>query len=107
MPMKNMPHQHGRIPLPPHEPPPYGRNMGLMPHPALLEEMRERESQFGMGPPRSLPPHPAILEDRLGVQLQEIQGLLVDNQRVTSSLPSPCASLIHAANDANNSFDSF
>ncbi|XP_048498852.1 protein FLX-like 1 isoform X2 [Beta vulgaris subsp. vulgaris] len=85
MPMKNMPHQHGRIPLPPHEPPPYGRNMGLMPHPALLEEMRERESQFGMGPPRSLPPHPAILEDRLGVQLQEIQGLLVDNQRVAAT----------------------
>nr|XP_021842581.1 protein FLX-like 1 isoform X2 [Spinacia oleracea] len=79
--MKNMP--HGRIPFLPHEPP-YGRNLGPMPHPALLEEMRERESQFGMGP-RSLPPHPAILEERLGVQLQEIQGLLVDNQRVAAT----------------------
>ncbi|XP_021726925.1 protein FLX-like 1 [Chenopodium quinoa] len=81
LPMKNLP--HGRIPFPPHEPP-YGRNLGPMPHPALLEEMRERESQFGMGP-RSLPPHPAILEERLGVQLQEIQGLLVDNQRVAAT----------------------
>lgn len=81
LPMKNMP--HGRMSLPPHEPP-YGRNLGPMPHPALLEEMRERESHFGMGP-RSLPPHPAILEERLGVQLQEIQGLLLDNQRVAAT----------------------
>lgn len=72
---------HTRLPPPGHEPP-FGRNLGPMPHPALLEEMRE--SQFGMGP-RSLPPHPAILEDRLAAQLQEIQGLLVDNQRVAST----------------------
>lgn len=81
LPMKNLP--HGRMPLPPHEPP-YGRNLGPMPHPALLEEMRERESQFGMGP-RSMPPHPAILEDRFAIQSHEIQGLLLDNQRVAAT----------------------
>lgn len=75
--MKNMP--HGRLPPPGHgHEPPFGR----MPHPALLEEMRE--PPFGMGP-RSLPPHPAILEDRLNAQLQEIQGLLADNQRVAAT----------------------
>ncbi|KAK9674529.1 hypothetical protein RND81_12G238700 [Saponaria officinalis] len=81
LPMKNL--SHGRLPPMGHEPP-FGRNMGPRPpHPALLEEMRE--SQFGMGGPRSLPPHPAILEDRLGIQLEEIQGLLVDNQRVAAT----------------------
>ncbi|KAL2943384.1 Protein FLX-like 1 [Bienertia sinuspersici] len=81
LPMKSMP--HGRVPHPPHDQP-FGRNIGPVPHPALLEEMRERESHFGMGP-RGLPPHPAILEERLGVQLQEIQGLLLDNQRVAAT----------------------
>lgn len=53
-----------------------------MPHPALYEEMRE--SQFGMGP-RPLPPHPAIIEEHLAAQHQEIQGLLVDNQRLAAT----------------------
>lgn len=53
-----------------------------MPHPALLEEMRE--AQFGMGP-RQLPPHPAIIEERLAAQHQDIQGLLVDNQRLAAT----------------------
>ncbi|XP_074268581.1 protein FLX-like 1 [Silene latifolia] len=82
LPMNNM--SHGRLP-PMGMEPPFGRSMGgpRPPHPALLDEMRE--TQFGMGGPRSLPPHPAILEDRLGLQLEEIQGLLVDNQRVAAT----------------------
>lgn len=79
LPMKNLP--LGRLP-PPGREPPFVRNHGPMPHPALLEEMRE--PPFGMGP-RSLPPHPAILEDRLAAQLQEIQRLLADNQRVAAT----------------------
>lgn len=70
---------HSRLPPLDHELP-FGRNLGPFPHPALLDEIRE--SQFGMGP-RSL--HPAILEDRFAAQLEEIQGLLVDNQRVSST----------------------
>lgn len=55
-----------------------------MPHPALLEEMRE--SQFGMGP-RPLPPHPhpAIIEERLAGQYQDIQGMLTDNQGLAAT----------------------
>ncbi|XP_057539100.1 protein FLX-like 1 isoform X1 [Amaranthus tricolor] len=83
LPMKNLP--RGRVPFMPHEVP-FGRNLGPMPHPALIEEMREREreSQFGMAP-RPRPPHPAILEDRLAIQLQEIQALLVDNQKAAAT----------------------
>ncbi|XP_026385567.1 protein FLX-like 1 isoform X3 [Papaver somniferum] len=68
---------------PVHESPQYGRER--MPHPALLEEMRD--AQFGRGPPppRSLIPHPAVIEERLAVQHQEIQGLLVDNQRLAAT----------------------
>lgn len=65
-----------------HEPPTFGRNLGPMSHPALLEEMRD--SQFGMGP-RQLPPHPAIIEERLAAQHQDIQGLLIDNQRLAAT----------------------
>ncbi|XP_062011724.1 protein FLX-like 1 [Rosa rugosa] len=72
---------HAGLPPPMHEVP-YGRGHGPMPHPALLEEMRE--SQHGMGP-RSLPPHPAIIEEHLAAQLQDIQGLLVDNQRLAAT----------------------
>lgn len=78
LPMKGIPHAG----LPPIHEPPYGRNLGPMPHPALLEEMRE--AQFGMGP-RQLPPHPAIIEERLAAQHQDIQGLLVDNQRFAAT----------------------
>lgn len=72
-----------RGPPPIHEPP-YGRNLGPIPipHPALIEEMRE--AQFAMGP-RHLPPHPAIIEERLAAQHQDIQGLLVDNQRFAAT----------------------
>ena len=71
---------HGGL-LPIHEPP-LGRGLGSMPHPALLEEMRE--SQFGMSP-RHLPPHPAIIEEQLEAQLQDIHMLLVDNQRLVAT----------------------
>lgn len=76
--MKGAPHP-GLAPV--HEPP-FGRNLGPMPHPALLEELRE--SQFAMGA-RQLPPHPAIIEERLAAQHQDIQGLLVDNQRLAAT----------------------
>ncbi|KAK9025559.1 hypothetical protein V6N11_038423 [Hibiscus sabdariffa] len=80
IPMKGHPHAGLRPPV--HEPP-YARGLGPMPpHPALLDEMRE--TQFLMGP-RGLPPHPAILEERLAVQLQEIQGLLADNQGLAAT----------------------
>ncbi|XWS10831.1 hypothetical protein CRYUN_Cryun38cG0031900 [Craigia yunnanensis] len=78
--MKGPPHS-GLLP-PVHEPP-YARGLGPMPpHPALLDEIRE--TQFGLGP-RGLPPHPAIFEERFAAQLQEIQGLLADNQRLAAT----------------------
>ena len=78
--MKGLPHA-GLLP-PVHESP-YARGLGQMPpHPALLDEIRE--TQFGLGP-RGLPPHPAIFEERLSAQLQEIQGLLADNQRLAAT----------------------
>ncbi|XP_021287894.1 protein FLX-like 1 isoform X1 [Herrania umbratica] len=80
LPMKGPP--HGGLLHPVHEPP-FARGLGPMPpHPALLEEIRE--TQFGLGP-RGLPPHPAIFEERLAAQLQEIQGLLADNQRLAAT----------------------
>ncbi|OMP11904.1 hypothetical protein COLO4_03606 [Corchorus olitorius] len=80
LPMKG--HPHGGL-LPPVHEPPYARGLGPMPpHPALLDELRE--PQFGLGP-RGLPPHPAIFEERLAAQLQEIQALLADNQRLAAT----------------------
>lgn len=79
LPMKGAP--HAGIPPTVHDPH-FARGLGPMPHPALLEDMRE--SQFGMGP-RPLPPHPAIIEERLAAQHQEIQALLVDNQRLAAT----------------------
>lgn len=78
LPMKGPPHGG----LPPIHEPPYGRNLGPMPHPALLEEMRE--AQFARGH-RQLPPHPAIIEEQLAAQHQDIQGLLIDNQRLAAT----------------------
>lgn len=82
LPMKG-PHPHAGLLHPVHEPP-YARGLGppLHPHPDLLEEIRE--TQFGLGP-RGLPPHPAIIEERLGAQLQDIQVLLADNQRLAAT----------------------
>lgn len=68
-----------------HEPPFRGRGLGPMPHPALLDE-----PQFGRGAggprPGTLIPHPAaIFEDRLALQHQDIQALLIDNQRLAAT----------------------
>ncbi|KAM6584988.1 hypothetical protein CsatB_011990 [Cannabis sativa] len=79
LPMKGV--SHSGLPSTVHEPA-FGRGLGPVPHPALFEEMRE--SQFGMVP-RPLPPHPAIIEERLAAQHQDIQGLLVDNQRLAAT----------------------
>lgn len=76
--MKGAPHAG----LPPGHETPYGRNLGPVPHPALLDEMRE--SQFRMDH-RQLPPHPAIIEERLAAQHQDIQALLADNQRFAAT----------------------
>lgn len=80
VPVKGVP--HGGMPPPIHEPPQFVRGHGSVLHPALLEEMRE--PPIGMGP-RQLPPHPAIIEERLAVQHDEIQGLLIDNQRLAAT----------------------
>lgn len=70
---------------PPHEPP-FGRGpLGPLPHPALLDEMRDAAAFARGGPPRPLPPHPALIEERLAIQHQEIQGLLIDNQRLAAT----------------------
>lgn len=73
----------GSGPPPPVHEAPFVRGMGPRPpHPAMLEEMRD--PQFRMGP-RPFPPHPAIIEEHLTGQLQDIQGLLADNQRLAAT----------------------
>lgn len=79
LPMKGI--SHGGLPPPVHEPP-FARGRGPMHHPALLEELRE--SQMGRIPVR-LPPHHAIIEERLAAQHEDIQGFLVDNQRLAAT----------------------
>jgi chromosome segregation ATPase len=44
-----------------------------------------REPQYRNGQARQLPPHPAIIEEHLAVQHQDIQGLLIDNQRLAAT----------------------
>ena len=78
MPLNGVPHGG----LPPGREPHFGRGLGPVPHPALLEEIRE--SQYGMHP-GSLPPHPAMIEERLAAQHQDIQALLLDNQRLAAT----------------------
>lgn len=69
-------------PIPIHEPPFGGRGgLGPLPHPPLLEDMRDPR----LGPRSLPPPHPAIIEERLAGQHQEIQSLLVDNQRLAAT----------------------
>ncbi|KAK9132359.1 hypothetical protein Scep_011887 [Stephania cephalantha] len=72
--------------LPPIHDSPFARSLLPIPHPALLEDHLHRGGGGGGPIPRPLPPHPAaVLEDRLAVQHQEIQGLLVDNQRLAAT----------------------
>lgn len=80
IPTKGLP--HGARPPPGHEPTQFVRGIGPVPHPAFLEELRE--ASYGMGP-RQIPPHPAIIEEQLAAQHDEIQGLLVDNQRLAAT----------------------
>uniref|UniRef100_A0A7N1A7J5 Protein FLX-like 1 n=1 Tax=Kalanchoe fedtschenkoi TaxID=63787 RepID=A0A7N1A7J5_KALFE len=80
--MKGVP--HAGLPPSVHEPP-YARGLPSMPHPALLDEMRE--FQLGRGPPGPIPHHHrhAMIEEHLTVQHQEIQALLDDNQRLATT----------------------
>lgn len=78
IPLNGLPHGG----LPPGREPPFARGLVQMPHPALLDEIRE--TQYGMHP-GSLPPHPVIIEERLAAQHQDIQGLLLDNQRLAAT----------------------
>nr|ACN40624.1 unknown [Picea sitchensis] len=69
--------------MPPMREGPYARGPGpLPPHPGLVEEIRD--GPFGRGP-GPLPPHPALIEEKLAAQHQEIQGLLVENQRLAAT----------------------
>jgi hypothetical protein len=69
--------------MPPMHEGPYARGAGpLPPHPALVEEMRNGPHGRGPGP---LLPHPAVLQERLAAQNQEIQGMLVENQRLAAT----------------------
>ncbi|XP_057829793.1 protein FLX-like 1 [Cryptomeria japonica] len=68
--------------MPPMREGPYTRGPGpLPPHPGL-EDMHEGPYGRGPGP---LPPHPALIEEKLAAQHQEIQGLLVENQRLAAT----------------------
>ncbi|KAG6387274.1 hypothetical protein SASPL_152461 [Salvia splendens] len=82
IPSKGVPHGG----LPHHAPilePHFPRGILGPPHPALHEEVRE--AHYSLSGPRQLPPHPAIIEDRLAVQHDDIQVLLIDNQRLAAT----------------------
>ncbi|PKA46694.1 hypothetical protein AXF42_Ash019677 [Apostasia shenzhenica] len=71
-------------------PPPFGHGPGPIPyphlrHPPLLDEMRDGPLPLsgGVRGPRLLPP--AMIEERLAVQNHEMQGLLLDNQRLAAT----------------------
>lgn len=93
----------GRSRVPPHGmkggPPPFRDDLYGMPPPPpphLLDDVRDlgppppfaSGGSRGGGGPRPLPPHAhpaAIMEERLAAQYQEIQVLLVDNQRLAAT----------------------
>lgn len=78
--------QRGAFPQPPAHEPPFARGPGGAPHPGLvLDERRESHYSLGGGGPRHLPPPHAIFEERLAVQQDDIQVLLVDNQRFAAT----------------------
>ncbi|XP_058095304.1 protein FLX-like 1 [Magnolia sinica] len=80
------PHSMKGGPHPSMHDPPFARGMGPMPpHPALLDDLRDGPPFFRGGPrPPPIPPA-AIMEERLAGQHHEIQGLLVDNQRLAAT----------------------
>ncbi|KAI3466014.1 hypothetical protein Pfo_022677 [Paulownia fortunei] len=73
---------HGGLPQPPIHEPPFARGLRGVSHPALHEEMRE--AHYSLSGPRQLP-HPVIIEERLAAQHDDIQALLVDNQRLAAT----------------------
>ncbi|XP_073297898.1 protein FLX-like 1 [Primulina huaijiensis] len=75
---------HVGPPQPPLQESPFARGLGGGPHPSLLKEMRESHYSLG-GVPRQPPTHPAIIKERLAAQHDEIQALLVDNQRFAAT----------------------
>ncbi|KAL2247431.1 UNVERIFIED_CONTAM: Protein FLX-like 1 [Sesamum indicum] len=74
---------HGGLPQPPIHEQPFARGLRGVPHPALHDEMRE--AHYSLSGPRPLPPHPVIIEERLAAQHDDIQALLVDNQRLAAT----------------------
>ncbi|XP_073153670.1 protein FLX-like 1 isoform X2 [Henckelia pumila] len=75
---------HVGLPQPPLQESPFSRGLGGLPYPSLLEEMRESHYSLGGGP-RQPPTHPVIIKERLAAQHDEIQALLVDNQRFAAT----------------------
>ncbi|KAL6520768.1 hypothetical protein OROHE_016949 [Orobanche hederae] len=81
VPAKGVP--HGGPPQGPILEPHFARGIRAPPHPALHEEVRE--AHYSLSGPRQLPPHPEMFEERLAVQRDDIQVLLVDNQRLAAT----------------------
>ncbi|GFP78694.1 protein flx-like 1 [Phtheirospermum japonicum] len=74
---------HGVLPLPPVHEPPFARALRGIPHQTLHDEMRE--AHYNLSVPRPLPPHPVRLEERFAEQHDDIQTLLIDNQRLAAT----------------------
>ncbi|KAK6132527.1 hypothetical protein DH2020_033736 [Rehmannia glutinosa] len=74
---------HGGLPQPPVHEPPFARGLRGVSHPTLHDEMRE--AHYNLSGPRQLHPHPVIIEERLAAQHDDIQVLLVDNQRLAAT----------------------
>lgn len=75
--------QHGGPPQPLVHEPPFARGLRGVSHPTLNEDMRE--AHYSLSGPRQLPPHPVVMEERLAAQHDDIQVLLVDNQRLAAT----------------------
>ncbi|XP_020592006.1 protein FLX-like 1 [Phalaenopsis equestris] len=91
-------------------PPPFGSGLVPIPrphhrHPALLDEMRDVLPPFagGLRGPQSLPS--LLIDERFAAQNQEIQGLLVDNQRLAAThvaLKQELAAVLHELQRASH-----
>lgn len=81
IPAKGVP--HGGLPHASMLEPPFPRGIRGPPHPTLHEEVRE--AHYSLSGPRQLPPHPVMIEERLAVQHDDIQALLIDNQRLAAT----------------------
>lgn len=74
---------HGGLTQPHILEPQFARGHRGASHPPLREEMRE--AHYSLSGPRQLPPHPAMIEERLVAQHDDIQALLIDNQRFAAT----------------------